>query len=203
MEMILGGAVAIGLGVLIINIAISSAMEINSDVTKFRDEAINEKGLWKTVVGFVEEIGINMDFPDVIFSWPKKDQFESEDEYDLAIQNANEVAERADMARQVFGGVLLKYSYFDADGVSYSSRTIGSLPEKEKDIKIALSVKVGSPIKVIYKISEPSTSFLRKTDPETYKEYLSFLIRASYGQAAGGVLVIILGVSGIMYGLSA
>jgi hypothetical protein len=203
MEMILGGAVAIGLGVLIINIAISSAMEINSEVTTFRDEAINEKGLWKTVVGFVEEIGINMDFPDVIFSWPKKYQFESEGEYDIAIQNANELAERADMARQVFGGVLLRYNYFDADGVSYSSRTIGSLPEKEKDIKIALSVKVGSPIEVIYKISEPSTSFLRKTDPETYKEYLNFLIRASYGQAAGGVLVIILGVSGIMYGLSA
>lgn len=201
MEIILGGAVAIGIGLLVVHLALSKAFELNSELTIFKESSTPRKGGWSKANATVIELGFNLDFPGVIFSWPQPDQFENEDEYHEALRKAQEEINRSSIDREAFGGVLIRYSYKTEAGEEYISRTIGRLPDRDRDHKLLLSLKKGDNLNIFYCKDEPDVSCIRKTDDERFKEYLQQLIKPCLGQAFGGVLLIILGVSGIAFGI--
>jgi len=197
MELILGASVVIGLSLLIIKTAIDSALSISGEVSEFKSLSKITRYGWTDTVGTVERLGVNVDFPSVIFNWPSIDAFESKEDYDQAVIEANKEVMAAGDNQRIFGDVLIEYSYQDGEGNSYKGRTIGRLPSPESDKKMAIGLKVGQPIKVYYRKDEPETAVLRKTSDEDYKDYMSNLVRPALSQGVGGLVLFVVGVVGL------
>lgn len=194
MELILGASVAIGLSLLIVKTAIDSALSISGEVSDFRAVSKITRYGWTDTTGTVERLGVNVDFPQVIFNWPKVSDYESTDAYDDAIVKANQEVIQAGEKQRIFGNVLIEYSYKDEAGNNYRGRTIGRLPDHDKDAKLAMSLSIGQSIKVYYRKDEPELSALRKTSDEAYKEYTSKLVRPALSQGLGGLVLFVIAV---------
>ena len=143
MELVLGSCVLIGLALLILKSSLDRALELSSEVGEFRTQSKIKRSAWKNTSGKVLRLGINVDFPEVLFKWPVAEDFDSDERFEKAIVDANHEVEDTFRQKSIFGNVLIEYSYTDDDGNAYTSRTIGRLPSPKRDKEMALGLRIG------------------------------------------------------------
>lgn len=194
MHLVFGSIVVIIFGLLLIKAAIDRANDISTEINAFRDASKISRSGWVNTFGTVTKLGINVDYPGVIFNWPKQESYDSEEAFNEAIVAANKEVHEISEIRSIFGNVLIEYSYTDQDGNDYVSRTVSRLPDQERDKQLATSLRLGEKVSVYYPKDRPEMSVLKKTNEDQFKEYMGKLVRPALGQAFGGTVLLLIGI---------
>lgn len=197
---IAGGLIAIGLGSVLVKMAYDQATQAFGQVEAMKAEGKIKKADWTVVKGEVVELGLNVDYPEVLKSWPKREGFETDEQFKAAIAEANDQILYANQVRNVYGDVLIRYRFTDHDGAEVVSRNIGTLPNRERDRELAKSLKVGQSVKVYYPKDDSTRALLRKTEDAAFNSYFNRLLGPAMGQFASGVIICALGVGSLIFG---
>ena len=186
---IVGGLLGSGFGILLVKMAYDHAKDCIDQIDHLKSQGKMRKGEWLKASGRVTEVGLNTDYPEVLKDWPVRGKFNSDEEFNHAIRLANEQVQESALTRYAYGNVLIRYEFTDHEGNKVKSRTIGLLPDHERDRSMAMKLRPGSKVTVFYPKSNSAMSILRKTSEDDFKAYYNSLLGPAIGKlAAGGII---------------